>query len=201
MSRYAKYYTSADCSVYFERDLSEYNDSQLIEGLAPIVKLDKLAGIGWGEQLTSSPVYGIGSSFHGFVTKGNLSVTGVLSINFTDDVYLTKIIDEVTQSGGTLYESDDAIFEKWKQLEHREAENVGTELYLKRTLDSKTGIERMLSGFNIRVVFDNGNLYHGDESKTYVLRDIKILSHENGATSGTDGAITQTYRFIARSCE
>jgi len=181
--------------------VSKFDDSQLIEGLAPIVKLDKLSGIGWGEQLSSAPVYGIGSSFHGFVTKGNLSVNGVISINFTDDTYLTKIIDEVTQSASTLYESEDIIFEKWKNLEHRAAANVGTELYLKRTLDNKTGIERMLSGFSIRVVFDNGNLYHGDKSKVYLLRDIKIVSHENGATSGTDGAVNQTYRFIARSCE
>jgi len=188
MSAYTNYYTASDTSVFIEHPNSPN-----------VVMIDTLAGVGWVEALTSSPINGLGEQRYGFINSGNVLVNGAIHLNFTHQHYMQCILEEVSLSiieqGLTTEEifsnmSLEGLDQEVRKRKLREAKQIASE--------SKKGIQSFPEDFNIRVVFNNGNIYHDDSNKTFLIKGCKIVSSGMSPSIADDGQLIQEYKFIGR---
>lgn len=182
MSEYSRYYTSSDVTVY-------------IEGPRNIVMLDTLHTVGWKDNTTAGPIYGVGNSYFGFSNVGNVLVNGVLEINFTHDEYLKTILDYVNGNNpkyGNVDLRKDFNNMSTQQLLEYKAEKLREN----KSNNVSTGI-LTYPQFNIRVVFNNGSLYHGDQNKEFYIRGCKIVSSTMHTGASSPGQVVQTFSFIS----
>ncbi len=192
MPAYEKYYTSSDCTVFIEH----------AEGLTEPVLLDKLATVGFKEDLNSQPVYGIGNSKFGFLSQGNLIINGVLQFNFVHPNYLYTTLKYLQDGGKVVEEGISAeTLESFaaKQSEELRANRAALKEALKKN-NLKFGLSILdyPSNFNIRIVFNNGFLYDSDTDKVVLLKGVKITGKQQSVASASDDPIDQTYMFLAR---
>jgi len=176
MSAYTNYYTSADTSVFIENGQTGSS-----------VMIDTLAGIGWMEGLTSGPVSGLGESRFGFINSGNVLTNGMIQLNFTHQNYLQCILEYVMISqiepGLSVEEAFNSLSLEYLQ------EDIRNRKALAIAKESKQGIQSFPQGFNIRVVFNNGNLYHDDINRTFLLKQCKIVASGMSPTVADDGQL------------
>lgn len=186
MSAYTQYYTASDCTVFLEHPSN-----------GRVIQLDKMSGIGFTESLSSTPYYGVGNSKFGFLSRGNLIVEGVLQLNFTNQRYLFNAIQYIFGSSSVEVNPDVMTSKSFAALSNDSIKSVKSKR-LQETLASK-GIHQYSSGFNVKIVFNNGFLYHTDQNKTIRIKGVKIVASDLMASTDNDDAqILKVYRFLAR---
>jgi hypothetical protein len=191
MSVYSNYYSAADVTAF-------------IEGTSEggIVMLDKLKSVGFSESISSGPIYGVGNPKFGFVNTGNLFINGFLDFNFIHPNYLKNAI-LIAKPPHKLDLDNSNIKSKFTSASHTELNNAvnlikNAQAAIANSPPSATGIDTFPENFNIRIVFNNGNLYYGDTPKTYIIRGVKIVGSQLSSSVTMDGAISILYKFLAR---
>lgn len=185
MSAYTNYYTSSDVSVFIENGVSGQS-----------VNIDTVAGIGWMEGLNTGPVSGLGEERFGFLNSGNVILNGALQINLTHHNYLKCVLETVmTESIPSALSVGEAfnmlsLDQLQEDVKKRRAQALVT--------GSKAGIQHYPQGFNVRVVFNNGNIYHDDNNKTFLLKKCKIVSSSVMTSVTDDSQVVHEYKFIGR---
>jgi hypothetical protein len=186
MSNYTEFYTSSDVSVFLENP----------HGGSP-VQLDTLMTVGWQERLSSGAIFGLGEQRFGFVNAGNVHINGVLELNFTHHNYLKHVLKSLFD--GTA-KSVEQMLADFTAADLSTASNAAMELSrLGDSAPSKgSGIQALPEGFDIRVVFNNGSLYHMDNDKQFLIKGCKIDSAQVNVSTSISGHVSHSYTFIGR---
>lgn len=186
MSKYTHFYSSSDVSIFLESSIpSKVN--------YPIIQLDKASSIGWSERIITNRFYGIGNPEMGFSNSGNLAVDGFLEINFTHEEYLLKSLRAVQGE-----EAEEVSDEDFFALSPEQVSEGLAKFSRINEKNSSSGILSFPSRWNLRIVFNNGNLYHDDKSKVIILEDCRIIERTNNSSSSHDGSIKEGYKLLAK---
>ena len=201
MSAYTNYYTTSDVSVFIED-----SGSGNAVSLNPQVMLDTALSIAWTEQLDSSVIYGIGEQRYGFINSGNVLVSGLIELSFTHDEYLKTVLDSVVSEAKSL--TQEQILNRFLKASVSEVANGKLDVDIENfnnfnsinqhNTSRTTGIQNFPQGWNIRVIFNNGNFNHQDENKQFLIKGCKIIGSSLEASTAQAGHISQVYRFLAR---
>lgn len=189
---YKKYFTSADCNVYF----TNIQDNKQIH-------IDEAAAIGFNNSVSRVPIYGLGQTLFNFVSRGNILVTGQLNLNFVSDEYLKAAINYVynkTDNTARLTQLRDRLKnnttasvkltrEEWAELAL--LENLQKEALTK-------DISSMYDPINIQIVFDNTDTSKSSTPKTIVLEHVIFTNHTNSVQQ-SDSIVGDGYQFIAKN--
>lgn len=186
MSNYTEFYTASDVSVFLENP----------DGGSP-VQLDTLMTVGWQERLSSGAVFGLGEQRFGFVNAGNVHINGVLELNFTHHNYLRYVLQSLFD--GTA-KSTQQLLSDMNNLDFLEAAEAANELSRNEDVETRggSGIQSLPEGFDIRVVLNNGSLYHKDNDKQFLIRGCKIDSAQVSVSTTISGHLSHSYTFIGR---
>ena len=185
MSDYTQYYTAADVYVIIEHP----------QGITEPVLIDTLSSFVYAEKLTSAQVFGLNNPLYGFINSGNVIVNGVLELNFTDELYLKCALEDVMIQSSQFegITTEDVFSSKNTDMVSQYALSVKKE----RKFSDAAGILSYPQNFNLRVVFNNGNIYHGDINKDIVLTGCKIVGTQQVAATSSPGQVAQQFNFIA----
>lgn len=186
MSKYTTYYTSADTNVFVEAPLGN---------VEPIM-IDTLSSVAWNESMTSGQVYGLGEQRHGFVNSGNVMINGIIELNFTDELYMKCLLNEVV--GDSYKFQNMSASQAFTSNDSRLINSFVREKKKIRSTPLSSGIQTYPSGFNINVVFNNGNHYHRDVDKKILLSECKIVGTQMTSSVQVPGQLIQQFKFISR---
>lgn len=189
MSEFSTYYTSADTLLFIENK----------EGGAPIL-IDKLASIGFIDGIATSRVFGVGNPLFGFSNLGNNMVNGMLSVRFIHPDYMLKAVqaamgqspEDNTRTATTFNE-----FKNAPETDIIKESNKRSQEYNQ----NKSHVSSIPKDFTLRMVFNNGNMYHEDKNKSILIKDVRIIQSSLSSSVGDSGPINMDYRFIARRVE
>ena len=84
---YDNYYTGSDVFVYLQ---TKDNSQQIY--------LDQLYGFAYQEMTTATPIYGLGDSEYGFISKGNTLLRFSIDVNMIHEKYMVQAINAATAS-------------------------------------------------------------------------------------------------------
>lgn len=187
MAKYEQYYTSSDCSVFIESEQG-----------SELILLDKLKSVGFSENLSSEPIYGIGNSKFGFISQGNILVNGALELNFIDPNYLYKTLQFINSSpvgvpvddtlAGYTALSDEALLRARKFKVQQD--KAGNRQFNHNISDYPT--------CNIRIVMNNSYLYREDKDRIILLRGVKFIGTTMPVSISSEENVYVQYTFLAR---
>lgn len=198
---YNQYYTSADCNVFLTK-----NDNMIL--------LDKMNGIMISEELNSYPIYGLGSSYFGFTTRGNYIVNGLIDINFIHAAYLTNAINSLENSpiAEKSKEKARAALQDVSQMQKRSIDEL---MLLKKLANfeysiqknslqsskaSAEGIAYLKSGFNIKLILNNSNALRADGTASEIeITNCRIISSDITSSVNDESQLVRRYRFIGQA--
>ena len=198
---YNQYYTSADCNVFLAK-----NDN--------LILLDKTNGIMISEELSSYPIYGLGSSYFGFTTRGNYIVNGLIDINFIHAAYLTNAINSLESSPIAEKKQEQARstiqdlskVEKMSVDKLRLLKTLANFEYsiqknsLQSSKASAEGIAYLKSGFDIKLRFNNSNSLRADGTASEVeIKNCRIISSDITSSVNDESQLVRRYRFIGQA--
>lgn len=188
MSAYTQYYTSSDVNLLLEVPSSPN----------PIL-LDKLRTIAFNESLSVAPIYGVNKNRFGMLSSGNLLVNGYFELNFIHPLYLKTALTELARGANPLASRPprEIIF-------NDDVSTVSKNVADKKLADiaelqaNATGIDTFPEGFNLRIVFNNGNMIYQDASKSILIEYVKITGSQMTSSVSMDGNVSIAYQFLAR---
>ncbi|MDB4533402.1 hypothetical protein N9242_00920 [Vicingaceae bacterium] len=187
ITKYSNYYTSADTFLTVESSA----------GGTPIL-LDKMETIAFGESSSARAVYGIGQPVFGFTNVGNLIVSGQLLLRFTDEDYLLYAIKTALGESINYVPDNQSSRDKFNRAQTvADANQIKDDIAISRNLDSSR-LYSLPQSFNMRLTFDNDNLYNETTPKTLLIKDVRILSSEIVSGVSQTGPVNIKYSFIAR---
>lgn len=189
MSEFTNYYTSADTLVFIEA-------GRVGAGSVPVL-LDKLSHIRFQEGITGRPVYGIGNSIFGFTNIGNNIVSGEISLRFIHPDYMLNAVRSAL-GNPVVKTKENLTLQQFAKLDPLEVEKIRAEEALSRRLEGSS-LMNIPFYFNIRLVFNNGNAYHEDISKSMIIQDVRLLGSGMSSSVAESGPVNRTYKFIARA--
>ena len=185
---YEHYYSAVDCTVFL------VNKSN-----GKTVQVDLITGIGYDYNVSSIPVYTVGSRFPAFFTNGNSLGTGTMVLPFKSEKYLKLMLQY-------LFSEDDSDTTTQKEVVDPA---TATDYQFIRNQYQPTAvvsdeeivdIGSILSLVDIKIVFNNSNAFYNDDSdKIIVLRDCKFISENLEALSTRDGTIQHGYKFLFKT--
>ena len=203
MQVYTSYYAGSDVSVFViasNKNLTHDDAGKVImSGNTPIM-IDKAQFISYqAMRVNSNPVYGIGRSEFMFKNRGNDLVQGNLGINFTDERYLKVAITNAlnpnyknAKSAKDVINMNTDDFRRQRDLSRRYGQLFSKE--------KGNGIDSLmkLRGFDIMIVFNNGNNIHKDKNKIIFIRECEIDAESISVASGESAQISRIYQFTAK---
>ena len=162
---YEYYFTASDVKIF----ISNPDTGKLMH-------LDKTVGIGYSGDVSSVPIYTVGSSIPAFFSKGNFLGQGMLVLPFFDERYFKTALqyvfnemptsDKVSPTTSTLNPdklSDDAFR---KGMINTTSDNE----------DGITNISTIRTEFDIVIVLDNSTPFKDSSSKGITLKVVKLTS-------------------------
>lgn len=189
MSSYSNYYCSSDVSVFLS---SPYGSSEDI-------LLDKLASVGWQENIDSKMIHGLGDTRFKFLSKGNVRVNGVLEFNFIHERYLLSAIRELNGVGRTSQDLEENLEISFSSISVEDIARKKKEIEDAKNRE-KTGLADINTSFDIKIILNNGFLFQEDTNKQFIIKDVKIVSDTLQCGSFEQGSkpITLQYQFLAK---
>lgn len=180
---YEYYFTSSNAKIFITNPDTN-----------KIMHLDKAIGIGYSGDVSSVPIYTIGSVTPAFFSKGNFLGQGMLVLPFYDERYLKTslqyVFDELPgkSSAPTISSLDPS-----KMTD----EMFKTNMFAITTgdTDGVTNIASILSEFDITIVLDNSTPFKNSTSKGITLRGVKLISDTLEINSQQDGIVQLAYKF------
>ena len=183
---YEHYYSSVDCKVFLVNN---------VDGKS--VQVDLITGIGYDYNVSSIPVYTIGSRFPAFFTGGNSLGTGSMVLPFKSEKYLKAMLqylfsEETPSTPQQKIDPNTASDNEFKLNQYKPISVVSTEEIV--------DVGSVVSLVDIKIIFNNSNAFYNDDSdKTIILRDCKFISDNLEVMSTRDGTIQHGYKFLFKT--
>lgn len=183
---YEHYYSSVDCKVFLVNN---------VDGKS--VQVDLITGIGYDYNVSSIPVYTIGSRFPAFFTGGNSLGTGSMVLPFKSEKYLKAMLqylfsEETSSTPQQQIDPTTASDNEFKLNQYKPISVVSTEEIV--------DVGSVVSLVDIKIIFNNSNAFYNDDSdKTIILRDCKFISDNLEVMSTRDGTIQHGYKFLFKT--
>lgn len=183
---YEHYYSSVDCKVFLVNN---------VDGKS--VQVDLITGIGYDYNVSSIPVYTIGSRFPAFFTGGNSLGTGSMVLPFKSEKYLKAMLqylfsEEIPSTPQQQIDPTTASDNEFKLNQYKPISVVSTEEIV--------DVGSVVSLVDIKIIFNNSNAFYNDDSdKTIILRDCKFISDNLEVMSTRDGTIQHGYKFLFKT--
>lgn len=183
---YEHYYSSVDCKVFLVNN---------VDGKS--VQVDLITGIGYDYNVSSIPVYTVGSRFPAFFTSGNSLGTGSMVLPFKSEKYLKAMLqylfsEETPSTPQQQIDPTTASDNEFKLNQYKPISVVSTEEIV--------DVGSVVSLVDIKIIFNNSNAFYNDDSdKTIILRDCKFISDNLEVMSTRDGTIQHGYKFLFKT--
>ena len=183
---YEHYYSSVDCKVFLVNN---------VDGKS--VQVDLITGIGYDYNVSSIPVYTIGSRFPAFFTGGNSLGTGSMVLPFKSEKYLKAMLqylfsEETPSTPQQQIDPTTASDNEFKLNQYKPISVVSTEEIV--------DVGSVVSLVDIKIIFNNSNAFYNDDSdKIIILRDCKFISDNLEVLSTRDGTIQHGYKFLFKT--
>lgn len=183
---YEHYYSSVDCKVFLVNN---------VDGKS--VQVDLITGIGYDYNVSSIPVYTVGSRFPAFFTGGNSLGTGSMVLPFKSEKYLKAMLqylfsEETPSTPQQQIDPTTASDNEFKLNQYKPISVVSTEEIV--------DVGSVVSLVDIKIIFNNSNAFYNDDSdKTIILRDCKFISDNLEVMSTRDGTIQHGYKFLFKT--
>ena len=187
---YEYFFTAADVKVFLT-----------VPGKSQFVNIDLLTGIGYDYNVSSIPIYTLGSSAPTFFSKGNTLGQGMFVIPFKNEQYLKVMLQHIFEEASTISlvnntvtikDYNDDQFRKMSQAHAKNTEkqdayniNIGT----------------VYSNFDIMIVLDNTSPFYSSTSSSIFLKGCKITGESFEVSSSQDQALQQGYKFYFKTLE
>ena len=88
--------------------------------------------------------------------------------------------------------------ERFNNMSTQDAAIFRDNIQKSRIAETQSGIQTFPEGWSLRVVFNNGNLYHDDIDKSFLIKGCKIVSSQMHVSTSKPGQVSQLYSFLAR---
>ena len=183
---YEHYYSSVDCKVFLVNN---------VDGKS--VQVDLITGIGYDYNVSSIPVYTVGSRFPAFFTSGNSLGTGSMILPFKSEKYLKAMLqylfsEETPSTPQQQIDPTTASDNEFKLNQYKPISVVSTEEIV--------DVGSVVSLVDIKIIFNNSNAFYNDDSyKIIILRDCKFISDNLEVLSTRDGTIQHGYKFLFKT--
>lgn len=183
---YEHYYSSVDCKVFLVNN---------VDGKS--VQVDLITGIGYDYNVSSIPVYTVGSRFPAFFTSGNSLGTGSMVLPFKSEKYLKAMLqylfsEETPSNSQQQIDPTTASDNEFKLNQYKPISVVSTEEIV--------DVGSVVSLVDIKIIFNNSNAFYNDDSdKIIILRDCKFISDNLEVLSTRDGTIQHGYKFLFKT--
>lgn len=162
------------------------------------VWLDKASGVAVNESLSSTPIYTLGDSRVNFFSRGNLLVSGFISVNMVSADYMSKVLAVINGAAKsfkylTAREQLALTPEKLRQYLKEKEEFETQEIESMSTLGySDYGL------FTIELIYNNSDAISRVTAFSREILECRIVGFEQGIDIGGDGQLVDGYRFIAK---
>lgn len=183
---YEHYYSSVDCKVFLVNN---------VDGKS--VQVDLITGIGYDYNVSSIPVYTLGSRFPAFFTNGNSLGTGSMILPFKSEKYLKAMLqylfsEETPSTPQQQIDPTTASDNEFKLNQYKPISVVST--------GEIVDVGSVVSLVDIKIIFNNSNAFYNDDSdKIIILRDCKFISDNLEVLSTRDGTIQHGYKFLFKT--
>ena len=183
---YEHYYSSVDCKVFLINN---------VDGKS--VQVDLITGIGYDYNVSSIPVYTIGSRFPAFFTGGNSLGTGSMVLPFKSEKYLKAMLqylfsEETPSNSQQQIDPTTASDNEFKLNQYKPISVVSAEEIV--------DVGSVVSLVDIKIIFNNSNAFYNDDSdKIIILRDCKFISDNLEVLSTRDGTVQHGYKFLFKT--
>lgn len=177
---YEYYFTATDVKVF----LSDPTTGKQ-------VYVDLANGIGYDYNVSSIPIYTVGSSVPTFFSKGNFLGQGMLVVPFKDEQYLKVMLQHIFEEESTVIQPRESIGIK---------DMTDAEFRAKRIKASKKHVANINIGsitkpFDIKIVLDNSSSFYDASPKIILLESCKITGESLDVSSSQDKIVQQGYKF------
>ena len=183
---YEHYYSSVDCKVFLINN---------VDGKS--VQVDLITGIGYDYNVSSIPVYTVGSRFPAFFTSGNSLGTGSMVLPFKSEKYLKAMLqylfsEETPSNSQQQIDPTTASDNEFKLNQYKPISVVSAEEIV--------DVGSVVSLVDIKIIFNNSNAFYNDDSdKIIILRDCKFISDNLEVLSTRDGTVQHGYKFLFKT--
>ena len=183
---YEHYYSSVDCKVFLVNN---------VDGKS--VQVDLITGIGYDYNVSSIPVYTVGSRFPAFFTSGNSLGTGSMVLPFKSEKYLKAMLqylfsEETPSNSQQQIDPTTASDNEFKLNQYKPISVVSAEEIV--------DVGSVVSLVDIKIIFNNSNAFYNDDSdKIIILRDCKFISDNLEVLSTRDGTVQHGYKFLFKT--
>lgn len=209
---YKHHFTSSDTNISLE-----------LEGKK--VYLDTAISVAYTSNITSVPVYELGSPEAKFFSSGNILIQGQLDIVFTGFEYIPRILaylvdaeQYVPAEKKSITDLDSMVDSELESLSGKqksEGYNALPNTYSStpyanplpitatKQLTNKVGdsLVAFRQPLNLLIDLDNMNATMNGSKSVIKIKDAKFISHSFATTSRDDTSIVMRYTFFAKNVE
>lgn len=191
---YEQYFTSSDVTVI----ISSMDHKRQVE-------IDTAVGIGYNQNISAIPIYGLGNNLPQVFSMGNSIVSGTLELSFKSTKYLQKVLNYVT---GVSNE----ITKKLKDISEKDQSKLTKEdiqfylankdkVFRNTVVSDNASIAEYVVPVNIILRYNNSNSFKTDNDKFLTIVGTRFVSSSQGISSSMEGLVTDQIRFIAKTLE
>jgi len=212
---YDHYYTSVDVTV----DL-------IYPATGKRVNIDKAVAIAFTHNISSVPIYTLGTLVPYFYSKGNSLVQGQLDIAFKNTEYMRKALDYLVSSNtnykisyqGSLnrpterdpkhtevisyvgdYASDKLTLQELNKMSNEEYMKLQESISLQGVSMAEKSLINVPGLLNILITYNNTNSNMGGVHSSILLEGVKFVSQSSAVNSQDDSALVDRFSFMARN--
>ena len=191
---YEQYFTSSDVTI----TISSMDHKRQVE-------IDTAVGIGYNQNISAIPIYGLGNNQPQVFSMGNSIVSGTLELSFKSTKYLQKVLNYVT---GVSNE----ITKRLKEISEKDQSNLTKEdiqfylankdkIFRTTVLSDNASIAEYVVPVNIILRYNNSNSFKTDNDKFLTIVGTRFVSSSQGISSSMESLVTDQIRFIAKTLE
>lgn len=191
---YEQYFTSSDVTI----TISSMDHKRQVE-------IDTAVGIGYNQNISAIPIYGLGNNQPQVFSMGNSIVSGTLELSFKSTKYLQKVLNYVT---GVSNE----ITKRLKEISEKDQSKLTKEdiqfylankdkIFRTTVLSDNASIAEYVVPVNIILRYNNSNSFKTDNDKFLTIVGTRFVSSSQGISSSMESLVTDQIRFIAKTLE
>lgn len=191
---YEQYFTSSDVTII----ISSMDHKRQVE-------IDTAVGIGYNQNISAIPIYGLGNNQPQVFSMGNSIVSGTLELSFKSTKYLQKVLNYVTGVSNEITKRLKEISEK----DNSKLTKEDIQFYLANkdkifrttVLSDNASIAEYVVPVNIILRYNNSNSFKTDNDKFLTIVGTRFVSSSQGISSSMESLVTDQIRFIAKTLE
>lgn len=191
---YEQYFTSSDVTII----ISSMDHKRQVE-------IDTAVGIGYNQNISAIPIYGLGNNQPQVFSMGNSIVSGTLELSFKSTKYLQKVLNYVTDVSNDITKRLKEISEKDQSKLTKEDIQFylanKDKIFRTTVLSENASIAEYVVPVNIILRYNNSNSFKTDNDKFLTIVGTRFVSSSQGISSSMESLVTDQIRFIAKTLE